>query len=456
MQEVRMTFGEHLEELRKRILFCLLYLVIGVALAMIYEKDLMKIALGPHKRAYSSAQKTRLLERYRRILDGIEPLQTLTPQAATLDGRALVVGRIRWEILYAADVELREAAEGLTAPFETFAENVDTMLPSVPEGERSRLKEAMRKLGDGVSLGIIAKFAPQEAVEATADIPRNLKRLEEEFRDFAVKHSTGGLRELISWGDELDELTERFGALNKFIDDRRQQVLESDITLEQIHESTTETGIGAALMDVHKRLSGILTDMKSAHRAEIMVISYLEQFYTHLKVAIIFGLLFTVPFILYEMWKFVGAGLYIHEQRYVVTFLPFSLGLFAVGTYFGYEILIPVALTFLAGWGDANIDLAFTLGNYITLFFTLTLVLGLVFQTPLIMVFLTKINLVDVSGFRRFRRPAMMCGVVLAAILTPPDPISLLLMAGPMILLYEFGILVCQFLTPKTNKEVTA
>ena len=184
-----------------------------------------------------------------------------------------------------------------------------------------------------------------------------------------------------------------------------------------------------------------------------MVISYLEQFYTHLKVAFIFGLLLTFPFVLNEAWKFIGVGLYDSEQRYVKLFLPFSLGLFATGAFFGYIVLIPVALTFLAQWGGADIQMAFTLGDYIGLFFTLTLVLGLVFQTPLIMVFLNRVGIVSVEGFGKSRRMAIMIGFVLSAFLTPPDPFSLLLMAAPLVLLYEVGILVCRLLNLGKKKE---
>ena len=155
-----------------------------------------------------------------------------------------------------------------------------------------------------------------------------------------------------------------------------------------------------------------------------------------------------------EGWKFVGAGLYKNEQRHVKMFLPFSLGLFAVGAFFGYTILIPVALTFLAQWGGADIQMAFTLGDYIGLFFTLTLVLGLVFQTPLVMVFLNRIGMGSVQGFGRARRMAILVGFVVSAFLTPPDPFSLLLMAGPLVLLYEVGILVCRLLNFRRKKEV--
>ena len=117
MQEVRMTFGEHLEELRKRILVSLLYLVVGVVVAMGFQNQLVDVALGPHKRAFSSAQKLRLLKRLDELLQGIAPLRTMRPDEATIDDRPLVVGSIRWEVLFAADIQSRESLEGITSPF---------------------------------------------------------------------------------------------------------------------------------------------------------------------------------------------------------------------------------------------------------------------------------------------------------------------------------------------------
>src|SRR5690606_20241615 len=110
-------------------------------------------------------------------------------------------------------------------------------------------------------------------------------------------------------------------------------------------------------------------------------------------------------------------------------------------------VLIPVGLEFLASWGDTDIEMNFALGSYGGLFLTLTLILGVIFQTPLLMVFLNKIGLVSVHIYRRARRGAIFAGVCLAVVLTPPDPFSWSLMAVPMILLYELGILVCQLLS---------
>ena len=163
---------------------------------------------------------------------------------------------------------------------------------------------------------------------------------------------------------------------------------------------------------------------------------------TYFKVAIIFGLFFSIPMILYEMWKFIGAGLYANEQQWVLVFLPFSVALFFGGALFGYFSVIPVALGFLAGWGADMVEMSFTLSNYVGLFFTLTVLLGLVFQTPLVMIFLGKIGMVTPAGFRSARKWAAMGSVIFAALVTPPDPLSWSLVALPMIALYELGILL--------------
>ena len=177
--------------------------------------------------------------------------------------------------------------------------------------------------------------------------------------------------------------------------------------------------------------------------AKIVAIRYTEQFFTYIKVVLIFALFLSHPFILWQAWQFIGAGLYEHEQRVALQFVPFSLVLFLTGVLFGYFVLIPWGLSYLSSYGNPElVDTMLSLSAYLSLFLSLTLLLGLVFQVPLVMYFLARSGLVDPETFRRVRRYAILTGFVLGAMLTPPDPFTQIMLAGPLICLYEIGILI--------------
>ena len=458
MREVRMTFGQHLEELRKRILLALLYVVVGVAAALYFEKPLMEITLKPHQRAFRNAQKSKLLDRLDAHLEELRGVGE-SPDDSGEDARFSAED---WQVLFKEEVKRKAVLRELSEPFESFAGELEQLLPSLPQEERASFEEAYRRQGARLAAAIEERFATAGELESVSEIPRRFKVLRDNL--LALKSGSEQTDDILlgGWGrGSLDGPIEELDKFNKLLASRRDEVGDSEVTVEDIEKLVSAreaAGAGRPVIETEflEMLRGfdeIVEGMQATEEARIMVISYLEQFYTHLKVAIIFGLLFTFPLVLYEAWKFVGAGLYKNEQRYVLTFLPFSLVLFTLGAFFGYTILIPVALTFLATWGGADIDLAFTLGNYIGLFFTLTLVLGLVFQTPLVMVFLNRIGLVDVQGFRKSRRLAILIGFIASAFLTPPDPISLLLMAGPLILLYEIGILICRLMNMTGSRD---
>lgn len=456
MREVRMTFGEHLEELRRRIFYALLYVVVGVVLALVFEKQLMDITLQPHQRAFRKAQKTKLAERLNNQIKKLDEKKVFIAPGTT--GSRFTVRD--WQVFFKGEVQRKNVIAELAEPFDNFAGEFDALLPSIPPAEHAMFEEAYRRQGALLAARLAKRFATIDEFEPIPGIPRRFKKYEDNLRAVVAPPEKKNDLLLGGWGGSLQDEIDRFAEFNQFLNARRKTVIASSVTIEELREKATAEGdagdlaIEVYLLDALLGFDEIMTDMHKSEEARIMVISYLEQFYTHLKVALIFGLLFTFPFVLNEGWKFVGAGLYKNEQRYVKMFLPFSLGLFAVGAFFGYTILIPVALTFLAQWGGADIQMAFTLGDYIGLFFTLTLVLGLVFQTPLVMVFLNRIGMVSVQGFGRARRMAILVGFVVSAFLTPPDPFSLLLMAGPLVLLYEVGILVCRLLNFRRKKEV--
>ncbi len=188
---------------------------------------------------------------------------------------------------------------------------------------------------------------------------------------------------------------------------------------------------------------------------KLKILRYPESFIAHFKVALILALFFASPLAGRELWRFVGAGLFPNESRYVVVFAPVSFLLFLLGVLFGYYILIPLGLSYMATYGDpAYLELGITLSDYLSLFMILTIFLGLVFELPLVLLFLGKIGMVTAPVLRKGRRYLVLIAFIAAAILTPPDPITQVLMAIPIICLYEIGILlVAYFCKPAADAE---
>lgn len=177
--------------------------------------------------------------------------------------------------------------------------------------------------------------------------------------------------------------------------------------------------------------------------AKLMPGSYATPVISTMKLGFIIALFVSSPFIGYQIWAFISAGLYKHERKYVVMFAPISYALFAAGCAFGYLILVRVCLLGLAKTGQAGgkiISSQYLFTDYLNLVTTLTIILGAVFQLPLIMVFLSKIGLVAPPTYNKFQRLAILCNLIAAAFIAPPDVISMCVVAIPMILLYEIGV----------------
>jgi sec-independent protein translocase protein TatC len=171
-----------------------------------------------------------------------------------------------------------------------------------------------------------------------------------------------------------------------------------------------------------------------------------EAFLTYLKVSFIAGLVLTSPWVIYQMWLFVAAGLYPHERSYVYTYLPMSIGQFLMGIVFCFYVVFPFILKFMLGFND-DIDVTpqIRLSEWISFAVSLPVMFGISFQLPMVMLFLERISVFNVQSYRDKRRMAVFTIAIIAMLLTPPDPISMLSMMTPLILLYEFGILLCRF-----------
>ncbi|HEV3165206.1 MAG TPA: twin-arginine translocase subunit TatC [Isosphaeraceae bacterium] len=168
----------------------------------------------------------------------------------------------------------------------------------------------------------------------------------------------------------------------------------------------------------------------------------LETLTIFLMVCMVSGLVIASPYVFYQLWAFVAAGLYRHERHYVKKFLPFSLGLFLAGVFLCFFGVLPVTLTFLLQFNMwLGIAPSLRLSEWMSFATVLPLVFGLCFQTPLIMLFLERVGIFTAEDYRSKRKIAILIMVIAAAVLTPgPDVFSQCMLAIPMIGLYELGI----------------
>ena len=162
-----------------------------------------------------------------------------------------------------------------------------------------------------------------------------------------------------------------------------------------------------------------------------------------LRVAFLFALLAAAPVILWELWRFIGVGLLPSERRIVHTAFVPALALFAAGVAFGWLALLPVTLQILATYLDpAKFRSNVTVSQYFSFVSLLTLVMGFIFETPLIMWAVARVGIATPAGLRKARRIAILLALVFAAVVTPTtDAVTMLFVAVPMIVLYEIGIL---------------
>jgi sec-independent protein translocase protein TatC len=176
----------------------------------------------------------------------------------------------------------------------------------------------------------------------------------------------------------------------------------------------------------------------------LVFIAPTEAFFVNLKVAFYAGLFLSVPLLLFQVWKFVAPGLYEHERRYSFPFLIISTLLFLLGAIFAYVVILPIALHFLIAQGGELWQPNITLSNYLSFCMRLILAAGLVFEFPVLMYFLAKVGVVTPELLVKNRKYAVLVAFVIAAILTPPDVFSQVLLAVPLFLLFEVSIFVAK------------
>jgi sec-independent protein translocase protein TatC len=202
--------------------------------------------------------------------------------------------------------------------------------------------------------------------------------------------------------------------------------------LEKVYTKTLKTWAGSPAM-----VSGF-----NANRLQTLGPS--DAFLSYMKISFITGLILSAPWVFYQLWMFVAAGLYPHEQKGVKQAVPFSAGLFILGALFFLFIVAPLTLRFFLGFGDLiGVTCNWTFQKYISFVTTLMLVFGLAFQTPIAIFILNRTGLVNIQSLKASRKYVLLGMFIIGAIATPPDPLSQVSLAIPLYGLFELGILLC-------------
>jgi sec-independent protein translocase protein TatC len=182
--------------------------------------------------------------------------------------------------------------------------------------------------------------------------------------------------------------------------------------------------------------------------------SYLEPFMVYLKVALYGGIFLATPYVLLQIWLFVAPGLYKREKKVVAPFLTTGTALFYAGGAFCYFLVMPYAFPALNAIAGADMIPLLSMREQLSLTLAMMLGFGIVFEVPVIIGFLAMVGLVSADFLARYRRHAMVANVILAALITPTgDPFNLALMAAPLIVFYEIGILLARLLGRKRAPE---
>jgi len=181
----------------------------------------------------------------------------------------------------------------------------------------------------------------------------------------------------------------------------------------------------------------------------------IAPFFVPIKVTLMASFIMTLPHSLYQIWAFVAPGLYRHEKRLIMPLLIASLLLFALGMTFAYYLVFPIIFKFLTSMTPAGVTMATDIDKYLSFVLGMFVAFGVTFEVPILVILLNRMGIVSVTQLKRARAYVVVGAFVVAAIVTPPDVLSQTLMALPLILLYEIGIVACRCLgNNKVNSVV--
>lgn len=379
-----MSLGDHLEELRARMILAILGLFVGMVVCLFFGKTLIGVMREPFEK------ETGKLEKKFRKLEEAKLVEIRKKQEAAGIGdqpQAVIVtydstNGYRTYMLFQVIGKFIEALQEDRAP------------PDDPNG-----------------------IAPTDKPDGGDDPVREAALI--------VHHPTEGFMVYVA-RDKLDKI---LGELK-----------ESGAIIERSEDGMTVAKDGMTVAQ--------------PGTAQIVTHSPVEGFMVYIKVCLLFGLLITSPWVIWQIWAFVSAGLYIKEKRYMRVVSPISTVLFVTGALFFMLLIAPMVMSFLIRFNaKMGVGSLWSLQKYINMVFSLTIVFGAAFQMPIVIVFAERLGLVTINALTKNRKFVILGLVIVAAMATPPDVISQVSLAIPLYGLYEISIIVCRIWRARSKKK---
>ena len=187
----------------------------------------------------------------------------------------------------------------------------------------------------------------------------------------------------------------------------------------------------------------------------LVFINPTEAFFVMIKLSLLVGIVGAMPFILYQIWMYVSVALIKEERKYLIFFGPVSYLLFLIGAAFAFRGVLPLGMRFLLSFSKDNLKPMITLNAYVSFLGKMITAFGLMFELPLVVLFLSKIGIVTPEIMKKGRRYAIFGIFIIAAVLTPPDVVSQVMLAVPILLLYEISVWISVVVAKKKEKELS-
>lgn len=396
-QDTTMTFGEHLDELRRCLMKAVFGLVIGTAIGLYFGKSMVLGLQAPLQNA---------LETYysEEALNGLDVM--LTELGHSPD-------EIIWTKNHLQDIILQD--EMLFDFVFVSPENLTNLAVG---GKRLNKAE------------LLTNSRPQQRYESPAALAVDLEQIYSKALDGATLKLPPEEQKFAS----ADEMLKELKKLNK-------GVLPADARVPLV-----------ALRLEHLTPMLFWHPMSQDQRLRLKSFGTQESFMIYLKAAIVLGIVVSSPWIFYQLWTFVAAGLYPHEKRYVYWYGPMSLGLFLSGALFAFFAVFQPVLYFLLTYNrDMGIDPDPRITEWLNFVIILPLAFGLSFQLPMVMLFLERIGIFSLEQYLSKWRIAVLVIFIVSAILTPADPYTIFFMAIPLTVLYFLAIGLCKWFPRNRN-----